>query len=310
MAEIKSFRITDETKERLEALSASIGGNKDKVFNTLMDAYSIEQEKNVMTDQAKNIETFEQYSNVLVRLYLDALRAVSSSDDRIRSEFHNQLEENAKTIKELRLERDRCLESVKAAREEAQNELKRISSEFSELNSKKAVLERSLSAAQEEALAKQKMNEVLLTEIEQDKNIKEEHEQLKIDYTSLKEQLQEEKELNRSLKQQMNDEINSLAMEKEKAIYAAELSKQEALNQMQLSINKKKDDEVKKLNEKISSLKDELLSSQSALQDAKTQLLSLRLELTQKYQQQLDELRNEKDKKIESLQNELFNRLK
>lgn len=310
MAEIKSFRITDETKERLEALSASIGGNKDKVFNTLMDAYSIEQEKHVMTDQAKNIETFEQYSNVLVRLYLDALRAVSSSDDRIRSEFHNQLEENAKTIKELRLERDRSLEIANAAREEAQNEIKRIKSEFSDLNSKKAILERSLSAVKEEALAKQKMNEVLLAEIEQDKNIKEEHQQLKSDCNSLKEQLQEEKEMNRNLKQQMNDKINTLAMDKEKEIFAAELSKQEAINQIQLSINQKKDEEVKKLNEKISSLKDELLSSQSALQDARTQLLSLRLELTQKYQQQLDELRNEKDKKIESLQSELFNRLK
>ena len=45
MAGIKSFRISDETKERLELLSASIGGNKDRVFNTLMDTYSLEQER-------------------------------------------------------------------------------------------------------------------------------------------------------------------------------------------------------------------------------------------------------------------------
>lgn len=45
MTGIKSFRISDETKERLELLSASIGGNKDRVFNTLMDTYSLEQEK-------------------------------------------------------------------------------------------------------------------------------------------------------------------------------------------------------------------------------------------------------------------------
>ena len=35
MTGIKSFRISDETKERLELLSASIGGNNDRVFNTL-----------------------------------------------------------------------------------------------------------------------------------------------------------------------------------------------------------------------------------------------------------------------------------
>ena len=45
MTGIKSFRISDETKERLELLSASIGGNKDRVFNTLMDTYSLETEK-------------------------------------------------------------------------------------------------------------------------------------------------------------------------------------------------------------------------------------------------------------------------
>ena len=55
MAGIKSFRISDETKERLELLSASIGGNKDRVFNTLMDTYSLEQEKATVaaSDQEK-----------------------------------------------------------------------------------------------------------------------------------------------------------------------------------------------------------------------------------------------------------------
>ena len=55
MAGIKSFRISDETKERLELLSASIGGNKDRVFNTLMDTYSLEQEKATVaaSDQKK-----------------------------------------------------------------------------------------------------------------------------------------------------------------------------------------------------------------------------------------------------------------
>ena len=62
MTGIKSFRISDETKERLELLSASIGGNKDRVFNTLMDTYSLEQEKATVaaSDQEKNVETFEQ----------------------------------------------------------------------------------------------------------------------------------------------------------------------------------------------------------------------------------------------------------
>lgn len=43
-----------------------------------------------------------------------------------------------------------------------------------------------------------------------------------------------------------------------------------------------------------------------ALQEAKTALLSLRLELSQAHQKELNEVRIEKDKKIEALQNELL----
>ena len=48
------------------------------------------------------------------------------------------------------------------------------------------------------------------------------------------------------------------------------------------------------------------LSDQAALQEAKTALLSLRLELSQAHQKELNEVRIEKDKKIEALQNELL----
>ena len=48
------------------------------------------------------------------------------------------------------------------------------------------------------------------------------------------------------------------------------------------------------------------LSDQTALQEAKTALLSLRLELSQAHQKELNEMRIEKDKKIEALQNELL----
>lgn len=169
MTGIKSFRISDETKERLELLSASIGGNKDRVFNTLMDTYSLEQEKATVavSDQEKNVETFEQYANTLVRLYLEALRAVSSSDDRIRGEFHNQLEENAKTIKELRNQRDRMVNELTLEKTNAQKEAVEFQAKNKELTAVIERLEKSLAAANEQVDAKQAMNEVLLSQVKQ-----------------------------------------------------------------------------------------------------------------------------------------------
>ena len=195
MTGIKSFRISDETKERLELLSASIGGNKDRVFNTLMDTYSLEQEKATVaaSDQEKNVETFEQYANTLVRLYLEALRAVSSSDDRIRGEFHNQLEENAKTIKELRNQRDRMVNELTLEKTNAQKEAVEFQAKNKELTAVIERLEKSLAAANEQVDAKQAMNEVLLSQVKQTEKEKEEYNQMAARFHELEKQWEEKK---------------------------------------------------------------------------------------------------------------------
>ena len=193
MAEIKSFRISDETKERLEQLSASIGGNKDRVFNTLMDAYSLEQEKTSLTDQAKSVETFEQYANTLVRLYLEALRAVTSSDDRVRGEFHNQLEENARTIKELRQQRDRASEEFNKVKAETQKQIDHYQVKLSEMTASVQSLEKELAAANEQASAKQTMNEALLSQLKQAEEKKEQYEHMRDEYQLITKKLDEEK---------------------------------------------------------------------------------------------------------------------
>ncbi len=308
MAEIKSFRISDETKERLEALSASIGGNKDRVFNTLMDAYSLEQEKVTVTvtDQAKNIETFEQYTNTLVRLYLEALRAVSSSDDRIRGEFHNQLEENAQTIKELRDQRDRMADEANLEKAKAKKEVTEVQEKNKELMATIECLEKSLAAAEEQANAKQAMNEMLLSQAKQAEKEKEQYEQMTQHCQALEKQLEDEKATAIKMKQTLEDELRQAISEKEKAAYEAELLKKEEIRKAEDAIRKEKDTEIAQLQKQLFELQSKQLSDQSALQEAKTALLSLRLELSESYQKGLNELRLEKDKKIEALQSELL----
>lgn len=308
MAEIKSFRISDETKERLEALSASIGGNKDRVFNTLMDAYSLEQEKVTVTvtDQAKNIETFEQYTNTLVRLYLEALRAVSSSDDRIRGEFHNQLEENAQTIKELRDQRDRMADEANLEKAKAKKEVIEVQEKNKELMATIERLEKSLAAAEEQANAKQAMNEMLLSQAKQAEKEKEQYEQMTQHCQALEKQLEDEKATAIKMKQTLEDELRQAISEKEKAAYEAELLKKEEIRKAEGAIRKEKDIEIAQLQKQLFELQSKQLSDQSALQEAKTALLSLRLELSESYQKGLNELRLEKDKKIEALQSELL----
>lgn len=308
MAEIKSFRISDETKERLEALSVSIGGNKDRVFNTLMDAYSLEMEKTSMTvtDQAKNVETFEQYTNTLVRLYLEALRAVSSSDDRIRGEFQNQLETNAQTIKELRQQRDCMTDEINREKAEAQKEVAAIEEKNKELAITIERLEKSLAAAEEQANAKQAMNDVLCSQVKQAEKEKEQYKQMTQHCQMLEKQLKEEKAAAIKAQQTLEDELRQVVSEKEKIAYEAELSKKESIRQAEDEIRKEKDAEIAQLQKQLFEEQSRQLSDQTALQEAQTALLSLRLELSEAHQKELNELRMEKDKKIEALQSELL----
>lgn len=308
MTGIKSFRISDETKERLELLSASIGGNKDRVFNTLMDTYSLEQEKATVaaSDQEKNVETFEQYANTLVRLYLEALRAVSSSDDRIRGEFHNQLEENAKTIKELRNQRDRMVNELTLEKTNAQKEAAEFQVKNKELTAVIERLEKSLAAANEQVDAKQAMNEVLLSQVKQTEKEKEEYNQMAAHFHELEKQLEDEKTSSRNEKQAFEEELRKAISEKEKAAYEAELLKKEEIHKAEETIRKEKDEEIAALQKQLFDMQTRQLSDQAAIQEAKTALLSLRLELSQAHQKELNEVRIEKDKKIEALQNELL----
>lgn len=308
MTGIKSFRISDETKERLELLSASIGGNKDRVFNTLMDTYSLEQEKATVaaSDQEKNVETFEQYANTLVRLYLEALRAVSSSDDRIRGEFHNQLEENAKTIKELRNQRDRMVNELTLEKTNAQKEAVEFQAKNKELTAVIERLEKSLAAANEQVDAKQAMNAVLLSQVKQTEKEKEEYNQMAARFHELEKQLEDEKTSSRKEKQAFEEELRKAISEKEKAAYEAELLKKEEIHKAEETIRKEKDEEIAALQKQLFDMQTRQLSDQASIQEAKTALLSLRLELSQAHQKELNEVRIEKDKKIEALQNELL----
>ena len=308
MTGIKSFRISDETKERLELLSASIGGNKDRVFNTLMDTYSLEQEKATVaaSDQEKNVETFEQYANTLVRLYLEALRAVSSSDDRIRGEFHNQLEENAKTIKELRNQRDRMVNELTLEKTNAQKEAVEFQAKNKELTAAIERLEKSLAAANEQVDAKQAMNAVLLSQVKQTEKEKEEYNQMAARFHELEKQLENEKTSSRKEKQAFEEELRKAISEKEKAAYEAELLKKEEIHKAEETIRKEKDEEIAALQKQLFDMQTRQLSDQASIQEAKTALLSLRLELSQAHQKELNEVRIEKDKKIEALQNELL----
>jgi hypothetical protein len=167
-------------------------------------------------------------------------------------------------------------------------------------------LEKSLAAANEQVDAKQAMNEVLLSQVKQTEKEKEEYNQMAARFHELEKQLEDEKTSSRKEKQAFEEELRKVISEKEKAAYEAELLKKEEIHKAEETIRKEKDEEIAALQKQLFDMQTRQLSDQAALQEAKTALLSLRLELSQAHQKELNEVRIEKDKKIEALQNELL----
>ena len=161
-------------------------------------------------------------------------------------------------------------------------------------------LEKSLAAANEQVDAKQAMNAVLLSQVKQTEKEKEEYNQIVLlGHCSLRCSSRKEK-------QAFEEKLRKAISEKEKAAYEAELLKKEEIHKTEETIRKEKDEEIAALQKQLFDMQTRQLSDQAALQEAKTALLSLRLELSQAHQKELNEVRIEKDKKIEALQNELL----
>ena len=143
MADTKSYRISEETQKRLEELSAEIGGNKDRVFNALMDTYAIQREtSNTAEDSRERIERFQQYAQYLVEAYIDSLKDVSAAEDRIRTEFRTQLQTQADAV----ISYKKQSEEASALKETAAAEKERLEMQI-------AGLKAELAAAAEKATA-------------------------------------------------------------------------------------------------------------------------------------------------------------
>lgn len=142
MEELKtrSFRITEETAERIKELAGEIGGNQQEVMAKLIEAYEFQKGKAVLTDKKGEIEKFEQHTAILTRMFMASLEDNQNVTATVRVEFESQLNSKDLTISTLQEEN----KSLKQAKTEAAAQMKTIQEE-------NEALQRELDAASLEA---------------------------------------------------------------------------------------------------------------------------------------------------------------
>ena len=106
----RSIRATDETFAKFKEITESIGSGTNESLSALINAYELQQAKQVLTGQAALIDDFKARVDGIVKAYIAALELSVNAEERIRAEFAVQIESQAKTIAALQRES----ESIKA----------------------------------------------------------------------------------------------------------------------------------------------------------------------------------------------------
>lgn len=102
----KSFRIDDETAEKIKEITAEIGGNQQETLAKMIEAYEFQRGKAVLTGRKDDIDKFEKFITMLTRMYMSVLEENQNITETVRMEFEALLRSKDVTIQDLQEKKD------------------------------------------------------------------------------------------------------------------------------------------------------------------------------------------------------------
>lgn len=127
----KSFRIDDETANKLKALSKDFT-NQDAAFNAIMAAYEREILLNEQSQFTDDVRLFEQYQQCLSAKFTDLIKALITADERAKTSVQQLLTSKDLTIQDLQQQ----LEDAKKSKEAYANMFSNATQEKEEMEKK------------------------------------------------------------------------------------------------------------------------------------------------------------------------------
>ena len=97
----RSFRIDDETAERIKEISNIIGGNQQETIAKLIEAYEFQSGKAVLIEKKADIEQFEKYITAITRMFMGSLEDNQNISETVRTEFDALLTSKDAVIQDL-----------------------------------------------------------------------------------------------------------------------------------------------------------------------------------------------------------------
>ena len=126
----RSIRATDETFAKFKEITESIGSGTNESLSALINAYELQQAKQVLSGQAALIDDFKARADGIIKAYISALELSVNAEERIRAEFTVQIESQAKTIAALQRENESIKAETIKLQTEAQSEIRALKADL------------------------------------------------------------------------------------------------------------------------------------------------------------------------------------
>lgn len=281
-----SFRLDDETKEKIKELSIELGLNQQGTLQTLLDTFEIVKSKEVLSDSdlQRSITEFEYFTSSVNKSYIQILHALQDAEKKAEFKVKEQLESKDKIIVDLQ---ERIAQYKQLAAEEKEN-LKSHEEQYNEVRNTLDKRNKDI-----ETIEKTLQNkELRITELAEDKS-------------ELKEKVEELK----SIKQTLQDKANKYD---EAILKLAQTSteKEKVENTLTNKINSLESQNKSLIEQYNKQLEELTLKSKEKLDLAAEQYdLNLEkrlLEQEKLHRSELKELQNERKKEIDKYQQKYF----
>lgn len=125
MADIKTttMRLSEDTIKAFRDIAEKEGFTQEQCLFNLVNIFKMQQAKEVMLDRKKEIDTFEDYINKILNLYMNSLEISLNAEGRIKENFSEELKSKDEII--LALNED--IKNLKFELNKKDKELKEIS---------------------------------------------------------------------------------------------------------------------------------------------------------------------------------------
>lgn len=160
MADVKSFRVTDETAAKFKEICEQIGGNQQTTLARLIDVFEMQASKTTMpANVASRLEDLNGYLTGITRVYMDMVGNLSDCTKVAHEQYSSQLAGKDKVIADLQEKLEELQTALETTKQTAEQTIQQAKAQAAaEVASVKESVQAELTQAHQKIMNLQEQN--------------------------------------------------------------------------------------------------------------------------------------------------------